>query len=97
MVAPVVHKDRVDPAPFGGSKIETFLPGLVDAPAAREKSLVFETAKHWIEGAFLDIQTRLTQILPDLSAVAFAFEYREDGEDQSAASKLEAQRLGNAR
>lgn len=97
MVTPVAKKHRVDSATLGGSNIETFLPGLIDAPAAREKPLVFEAAKHWIEGAFLDVETRIHQILPDLGAVALAFEYREDGENQSAASKLEAKGLGNAR
>ena len=79
-----------DLATFPGELVKPFLPVVFLAPLAFEEALGFETPEKWIQGAFVDLDAEGGELLPESVAVMFPAELGEDGDDEEAATELEA-------
>ena len=93
---------RVENLPFGeeffqdlGSEWRKFVEAFVAlvrlAPFAEEETLRFQTAEEWVEGALFDCHATVSQDFAEGVAVLLGTKAREDGEDERAAAKLQAE------
>src|SRR3954471_3537334 len=80
-----------DLAAFAGEFVKAFLAVVFLAPFALEEALAFETAEEGIKGAFVDLDAEFGELLSEGVAIMFAAELGEDGDNEKAAAKLEAE------
>jgi len=95
---------RVDGSPLGEQSFEDLFAFAVDAvealvaffflaPLRGEEALGFETPQEGVEGALVDFDAVFGEGFAQGVAVAFAAQGSEDGNDQGAAAKFEAEIL----
>jgi hypothetical protein len=76
---------------FGGEAIKAFVALVFFAPFAKEKTLGFEAAQKRVQGAFIDGHALVGEGLAEGVAILLFAKHGEDGEDQRAATKFEAE------
>src|ERR1700722_12182581 len=89
--APFVQKQREDFGAAGREAIKTFVALIFFAPLAEQQALRFEAAQQRIERAFVDNQAVVLERLAQCVAVLLGPQLRQNGDDQAAATKFEAQ------
>jgi hypothetical protein len=76
---------------IGGEAVEALVALVFFAPLAGEEALGFEAAEEGIEGAFFDGEAFVGEGFAEGVTVVLGAELGEDGDDEAAATELEAE------